>query len=266
MKFWSAFFLVFLMLFGLSQAAFAKETEEKSKEKDEYAVPDHVLNIGKENTYPNSGEDQEVVEPSGSTKELLDDLDMDIDNPELIKLLNESDIDPSPIGFGYRGMVYIGRWALNYESEDTTINWEYQHVNTNELNNIGGDTGQKMSYNQNEQKDVKGALTGKISDAEDVKRMMLMKAAHKTKLSLAFQTTIGKNTKKGNSYNIPVKKAAELQAYAPAVSEKGQVTFGEVYFQLKGTKKSLVIKNVTKQGIGAWIPIEDHLSFAFQLN
>nr|WP_323368649.1 YfkD family protein [Radiobacillus deserti] len=27
----------------------------------------------------------------------------------------------------------------------------------------------------------------------------------------------------------------------------------------------MVVKNVTKQGIGAWIPIQDHLSFSFNL-
>ncbi|WP_217589781.1 YfkD famly protein [Lentibacillus saliphilus] len=261
-------FVVFGLLFTLPLTGLAKEDEqkeEKEEDQDDYSVPNHVLNIGKENTYPNAGEDQEVVEPSDFTKALFEDVDIPIDNPELIKVLNESNINPSPIGFGYRGMVYIGRWPLNYESDDTTINWEFQHINTNELNNLGGDRPQEMNYNQEEQKEIKGALTSKISAPEDVKKMMLLKAAEKTKLPLAYNTIIGKNTKKGNAYNVPVKKYGYLRAHAPAVSEKGQVTFGEVYFELKGTKKSLVIKNVTKQGIGAWIPIEEHLSFSFQL-
>ncbi|MYL61695.1 hypothetical protein GLW20_29810, partial [Virgibacillus halodenitrificans] len=68
-----------------------------------------------------------------------------------------------------------------------------------------------------------------------------------------------------NSYNVPVKKLGKLESFAPAVNEKGQVTFGEVYLELKGSKKALVIKNVTKQGIGAWIPIQDHVSFSYSL-
>lgn len=32
---------------------------------------------------------------------------------------------------------------------------------------------------------------------------------------------------------------------------------------LKGSKKTLVVKNITSQGIGAWIPIQDHVSFGF---
>ncbi|SFB16550.1 YfkD-like protein [Lentibacillus halodurans] len=239
--------------------------EEKEESKKEFEVPSHVLNISKENTYPNSTEDQEVVEPSELTEELIEGVEVPIENPDLIKMLNETSIKPSPIAFGYRGMVYVGRWPLNYQSDETNINWEYQTINTNELNNIGGDSEQKMQYNQQEKREVKGALTNKISNPDDVKKMMLLKAKDKIELPLAYTTVIGQNTKKENSYSVPAKKYGELQAYAPAVNERGQVTFGEVYFQLKGYDKSIVIKNVTKQGIGAWIPVQDHVSFSFQL-
>lgn len=254
--------LMFVFLFAFPMNSLGKE---KKKEKSEFDIPSHVLSISKENTFPNSTEDQEVVEPSKLTKNLLDDLDMPVDNPDLIKLLNETSLKPSPISFGYRGQIFLGRWALNYESSDTTVNWEYQQINKNELNNIGGDKDQVMNYNQENKKEVKGALTNKISNPDDIKNMILIKSKEKTKLPLSFQTVVGKNTKKDNSYNVPIKKQAILQAAAPAVNEKGEVTFGEVYIQLKGTKKSLVIKNVTKQGIGAWIPIQDHVSFSFQL-
>jgi hypothetical protein len=239
--------------------------KEKEKFAGEYDIPSHVLTISKENTFPNSTEDLEVVEPSKLTKELLDGIDIKIDNPDLIKLLNETSIKPSPISIGYRGMVYIGRWALHYESTETAINWEYQQINTNELNNLGGNKSETMNYNQQEKREIKGALTNKIASPEDIKKMMLLKTKESTKLPLSFQTVIGQHTKKDNTYNIPVKKQGFLQAYAPAVNEKGQVTFGEVYVELKGSKKAIVIKNVTKQGIGAWIPIQDHLSFSFEL-
>lgn len=254
--------IVFAFVLSLPLNSLGKE---KEKPKREYEVPSHVLNISKENTYPNASEDQEVVEPSKLTKELFDSVDIPIENPDLIKMLNETSIKPSPLAIGYRGMVYIGRWPLNYKSDETNINWEYQKINSNELNNIGGDTNQKMNYNQQSKKEIKGALTNKITDPDDIKKMMLLKAKSKTKMPLSYTTIIGKDTKKENSYNVPVKKYGYLQAYAPAVNEKGQVTFGEVYFQLKGSKKSIVIKNVTKQGIGAWIPIQDHVSFSFQI-
>lgn len=239
--------------------------EKKAEKENKFDVPSHVVDISKENTFPNSTEDEEVIEPSELTKELLESTDVSISNPNLIKMLNESSIDPSPIGFGYRGMVFLGRWPLHYQSDDTNINWEYQKINLNELNNIGGNEAQKLSYNQQAQKEVKGALTNKITNPDDVKQMIIMQAKQETKLPLSYSTTIGAATKKENSYNVPPKKYGYLHSYAPAVNEKGKVTFGEVYIQLKGTKKSLVIKNVTKQGIGAWIPIQDHVSFSVEI-
>lgn len=239
--------------------------EEKKKSKNDFDVPSHVLTISKENTFPNTSEDQEVIEPSALAKSLIDELEIDIENPSLIKLLNETTIKPSPISFGYRGLVYLGRWPLNYKSDDTTVNWEYQQININEINNLGGSKALTMNYDQQEQREVKGALTNKITNPDDVKKMILLKAKEKANLPLSYQTVIGKGTKKDHSYNIPVKKYGYLKAYAPAVNEKGQATFGEVYIELKGTKKAIVVKNVTKQGIGAWIPIQDHISFSFQL-
>ncbi|MUK88349.1 hypothetical protein GMD78_08100 [Ornithinibacillus sp. L9] len=263
-------FIVFtILVLMLPVISFAEEkegeAEEKKEEKDDFSIPSHVLNISKENTYPNSTEDEEIIEPSDLTKELIDGVDVPIENPNLIKMLNETTLSPSPIAFGYRGSVFLGRWPLNYQSSETTVNWEFQPINTNELNNLGGDSNQKLNYNQQEQKEIKGALTSKITNPNDVKTMMLLKSKEKTKLPLSYNTTIGRGTKKENSYGVPPKKYGELKAYAPAVNEKGQVTFGEVYIQLKGSKKSIVVKNVTKQGIGAWIPIQEHVSFSFQV-
>lgn len=239
--------------------------KKKNKDKDDFEIPNHALNISKENTFPNSTEDQEIVEPSKATKELMDGVNVPIENPDLIKMLNETTIDPSFTAVGYRGMIYLGRWPVNYKSSDTSVNWEYQQMNKNELDNRGGDKKQSMNYIQEEQKEVEGALTNKIHKPDEVKKMMLLDAKDKTKLPLAYKTVIGQNTKKENSYAVPPEKAGKLKAYAPAVSEKGQVTFGEVYVKLKGSKKSLVVKNVTKQGIGAWVPIQDYVSFSFNL-
>jgi len=240
--------------------------EEKKKEKaDPFELPSHVLLISKENTFPNTTDDQEIIEPSKLTQELIDEVKIPIENLDLIKLLNETSLNPSPIAVGYRGSIYLGRWPLNYKSEDTTVNWEYQFVNENELNNIGGDIAQEIRYNQEKEQEIKGALTSKVEQSDFIQKMMLRKAQEKTKLPLSFKTVVGANTKKENYYNVPTKKIGYLQAHAPAINEKGQITYGEVYLRLKGSQKSIVIKNVTKQGVGAWIPIQDHLAFSFKL-
>lgn len=257
-------FAIITLLLTLCSPFSIDAKEAKSEAKDS-KIPSHVLNISKENTYPNSTKDQVILEPSELVKELMDDSEVKIENPELIKLLNETSLNPSPIAIGYRGMIYMGHWPLSYKSGETNVNWEYQEINTNQLNNMGGEKPQTMNYNQDAEKDVKGGLTAKIDSPDEVKKMILFNAKKNTELPLAFHTVVGKGTKKDNSYAVPVNKVGYLNAFAPAVNEKGEVTFGEVYLELKGSKKKIVVKNVTKQGIGAWIPIQDHISFSFNL-
>lgn len=252
-----------MMMLCTVQTTFAAEKKEK-KEAD-FSLPKHVVSISKTNTFPNVTEDFEKLEPSKETNMLLETIDQPIDNPDLIALLNETMIKPSPISIGYRASIYLGRWPLHYQSEDTSVIWDYQEMNKNELNNVGGEEVAKMQYNQEEEKEVKGALTNKISETAMVKKMMLDISSKKTSLPLSFSTVIGKNTKAEPFYHVPEKKSGELRAHAPAVNEKGKVVFGEVYVTLKGTSKEIEIKNVTKQGIGAWIPIQDHVSLTFQL-
>ena len=116
---------------------------------------------------------------------------------------------------------------------------------------------------QEAQQIVRGGLTAKIANVEEVKKMMLMKATQKSGLPLAFETVIGGGTKKNQIYNVPPKMLGYLFGFAPAVNEKGKITYGEVYLMLKGGKKMIVVKNVTSQGISAWIPIQDRVSFGF---
>ncbi|MBO8157100.1 MAG: YfkD family protein [Bacillaceae bacterium] len=241
---------------------FAEEKAEKITPKN---IPSHVLNISKENTYPNSTKDFTFLEPSDLTKELIESSEVKIDNPELIKMLNETTIKPSPIAFGYRSMIYLGSWPLNYESQETSVNWEYQQINVNQVNNYGGNSKKTLHYIQEQRKEINGGLTSKVDHPRDIKRLILLKAQENVDLPLSFKTVIGKGTKKGQTYGIPTKKTGYLYAYAPAVNEKGVITFGEVYIKLKGSEKSLVVKNVEKQGIGAWIPIQDYVAFSFQL-
>ncbi|WP_445490083.1 YfkD family protein [Niallia sp. 03133] len=245
---------------------YAKNDKNKQEELPKsklVVVPNSVMNITKENTYPNPAQDMPRLQPSDLTQQLIDSSKVKIENPDLIRMLNESTVNSSPFALGYKAIVYLGQWPLNYESTETAPNWEYQKINTNFFDNRGGKAPYQIHYVQEAQKLVRGGLTAKIPSAEDVKKMMLVKATQNSGLPLAFETVIGTGTKKDQVYNIPSKKLGYLYGYAPAVNEKGKVTYGEVYLMLKGRKKTIIVKNVTSQGIGAWIPVQDHVSFGF---
>lgn len=171
-------------------------------------APGAVIDISKENTYPNPTQDLPHLEPSSFTKQLLKSANVNIENPELVHLFNESSATNAPWAIGYRATIYLGQWPLNYQSLETSTNWEYQKVNTNFLDNRGGDTAQKLYYKQEMQKYVRGGLTVKVPNEDAVKRMMLNKAMEKTNLPLAFSTVVGLGTKKDQPYNVPAKKWA----------------------------------------------------------
>ncbi|WP_270182648.1 YfkD famly protein [Alkalihalobacillus sp. CinArs1] len=254
--------MIILLTVILPMNAMAKEATQVSK-KHAIQIPDSVVNISKENTYPNPTQDQPTLQPSELTRELIDSTDIKIENPQLIQILNDSHISPSKVAIGYRASIYLGKWPLMYDSQETNVNWQYKQANVNRYDNRGGKGTAKMSYRQEEEKSVSGGLTASIPSSDDVKKMMLMKASEKTKLSLAFQTIIGKGTRKTNVYNIAPLHYGTLSSYVPAVNEKGKVTYGEVYLVLKGSEKGIEVRNVTQQGIGAWIPVQDYLSFEF---
>jgi YfkD-like protein len=255
MKKWSIF--LFISVFMMYATTFTADAASKQ------AQPSSVVDITKENTYPNPTQDLPYLEPSKFTKQLLDSANVKIENPELIRLLNESSVSSTPFAIGYRAKIYLGQWPLNYQSLETSTNWEYQKVNTNFLDNRGGNASQKLYYKQEMQKHVRGGLTAPIPNEEAVQKMMLNAAMKKTNLPLAFSTVVGIGTKKDHPYQVPAKKLGYLYAYAPAVNEKGKVTYGEVYVVLKGNKKKIVVKNVTTRGIGAWIPVQDRLYFSY---
>ncbi|PLR66592.1 MULTISPECIES: YfkD famly protein [Bacillaceae] len=257
MRKWMLVSMALLLSISFSSSVFAVN---KAK------VPSSVLDISKDNTYPNPTQDLPYLQPSEFAKSLIETSKIQIDNPDLIRLLNESSVSDNQLSIGYRATIYLGQWALNYESNETAVNWEYQKINTNFFDNRGGKSTIQIHYKQESQKQIKGGLTAQIPDEEDVKKMMLIKAMKKTSLPLSFQTIIGTGTKKDQVYNIPAKRLGYLNAYAPAVNEKGKVTYGEVYLVLKGNKRKIVVKNVTSQGIGAWIPVQDHASFGFTVS
>jgi hypothetical protein len=252
--------LVFFLSFAPNASG---EQAKKAKEDQAYQIPSSVMNIAKENTYPNPTQDLPYLQPSELTKELLETSKIKIENPNLIRMLNETAINKSPFSIGMRATIYLGEWPLNYESTETAPNWQYQKINTNYFDNRGGKSIYQIHYVQEVQKVIKGGLTAKVLKADDVQKMMLLKAMEKTKLPLSFETIVGAGTKKEQIYNIPPKRLGYLYAYAPAVNEKGKVTYGEVYLVLKGRHRGIVVKNVTSQGIGAWIPVQDHIMFSF---
>lgn len=254
--------MAILLMAAILPAVSAQQVNEK-KEPVKYQIPPSVRNISKENTYPNSTQDLPLLQPSELTKKLINSSKVKIQNPDLIRMLNESSINGTLFAIGYRAIIYLGQWPLNYESSETSPNWEYQKINTNYFDNRGGKAPYQIKYVQEAQKIIRGGLTAKIPNAEDVKKMMLLKAMQKTHLPLAFETIIGAGTKNDHFYNIPPNRLGYLYAYAPGVSEKGKVTYGEVYLMLKGNRKFIVVKNVTSQGIGAWIPVQDYVSFGF---
>lgn len=254
--------MMILLLIG--QQTFAETApSNKAPEASKTKIPSSVLNIAKENTYPNPTQDLPYLMPSKFAKSLIKTTEIKIENPELIHMLNETAISKAPLVIGYRATIYLGHWALNYQSTETSPNWEYQQVNTNFFDNRGTDTVYPLHYNQQSQKVIRGGLTAKIPATADVQKMMLLKASEKTNLPLSFETIIGGGTKKDQTYNVPSQRLGYLNAYVPAINEKGKVTYGEVYLILKGNTRTIDIKNITSQGIGAWIPIQDHLTFSF---
>jgi hypothetical protein len=240
----------------------AEKPAEKPAE-PKVKMPSSVLNIAKENTYPNPTQDLPYLQPSELTAELIGTSNVKIENPNLIRMFNESNMNKAPFAIGLRATIYMGEWPLNYESTETAPNWEYQKINTNYFDNRGGNQNYQIHYVQEAQKTIKGGLTAKVPNSDDVQKMMLLKAMENTELPLSFQTIVGAGTKKDHVYNISPSRLGYLYGYAPAVNEKGKVTYGEVYLVMKGSKRSIVVKNVTSQGIGAWIPVQDHVSFGF---
>ncbi|MBP3952388.1 YfkD famly protein [Bacillus suaedae] len=255
-----ALMAVFLMM---TSSLYVFADDDKEEKKKDFIVPDSVVKIGKENTYTNPTQDLPYLQPSELADELIQSTDIRIENPDLIKILNESTMNSSKLAIGFRASIYLGEWPLSYQSEGTEVNWEYQKVNTNYIDNRGGKDSKKLSYIQEQQKKVNGGLSAKIPNSDAVKKMMMIKATEHTNLPLSFETVIGQGTRKNNEYNVAAKQVGYLNSFVPAANEKGKVTYGEVYLTVKGGKRKLEIKNVTQQGIGAWIPVQDHLSFSF---
>ncbi|TGA96460.1 hypothetical protein E4665_15420 [Sporolactobacillus shoreae] len=251
------FFLFFLVIaLCFTQAAHAKNVLTNK-------LPDHVIDISKENTYPNPSHDTSELVPGGPTQSLLKTANVPIENPTLIKLLNESSIRPSKWSIGYSAKIYLGEWPLNYVSNETSVNWEYKKINDNAVDARGSKEGQKLLYIQKIETRITGGLTANVPKKDEVNQLIMAKAMQKVHLPISFSTIIGSGTKIDRPYQVQAKQIGHLYGYVPAVNEKGKITYGEVYLVLKGGKASLDVKNVMQQGIGAWMPIQDHVSLRY---
>ncbi|BBN99648.1 YfkD famly protein [Sporolactobacillus terrae] len=226
-------------------------------------LPESVIDISKENTYPNPAHDTSELVPSAHTKALLKSANETIENPILIKLLNESALHPSKWSIGYSARIYLGEWPLNYTSKETSVNWEYKKINDNAADARGSKSSQQIGYLQEVQAKVNGGLTSDIPKKEEASQLILAKTMKKTHLPISFSTIIGAGTKIDRPYQVPSKRIGHLYGYVPAVNERGKITYGEVFLVLKGGRAHIEVKNIMQQGIGAWMPITDHLSLRY---
>lgn len=254
--------IILLLIVGWAQQTSAEIKKESKRVK----IPTHVLDISKDNTNPSRTQDLPRLQPSELASQLLETTDVRIDNPELIRILNESTISSPKLALLFRASIYLGEWPLSYDSSESNVNWEYKLINTNFADNRGGNQVKKVTYFQEQQKRVAGGLSANIAHSDEVKKMMMLRASEKTGLPLSFDTVTGQGTKKEHEYHLSPNNVGYLYAYVPAVNEKGKVTYGEVYLTIKGGKQRLEVKNIVQQGIGAWIPIQDYLSFKFYMS
>lgn len=260
---WTRSLLAILIAFIYTtnpQAAFAKKEEAAFNQK----MPASVKNIARENTFLNEEEELAELQASELTKELLSTSQAKITNPSLVRLLNESAIKKSPFAFGARMSVFLGEWPLAYHSKETSANWEYQKINTNFYDNRAGKKNYQIHYVQEAHKVVKGGLSAKLPRTEEVQQMILKEAIGKTGWPLAYSTAVGAGTKQNDVYNVSPRTAGYLYGFAPAVHERGTITYGEVYLVVSGWKRAIVVKNVSSKPVSAWIPVKNHVSFSYK--
>lgn len=226
-------------------------------------IPDYVVHIAKDNTYKIPIEKNKKIKANEMTKGIMENSRVEIHNPFLIQLLNESKMKNAPFAIGYEAKIYLGEWPIRYESKDTNVNWYYQKVNVNYLDNREGTKTARMSYDQEVQKAVKGGITTYVQKVEDVQQMMCLYAEEKTDLPLSFDTTIGGGTRGNGIYHVPAKCLGYLTTYVPAIHEEGKITYAKVYLQFNGNQRRLILEDEKTKKVSAWIPVENYIAFRF---
>ena len=91
--------LVFMLSF--LPARWSRKTTRKTGDSNKtiITVPNSVMNIAKENTYPNTNDDMPKLEPSELTIDLFESTKTKIENPELIRMFNETTVNSTPFAF-----------------------------------------------------------------------------------------------------------------------------------------------------------------------
>ncbi|WP_018923386.1 YfkD family protein [Salsuginibacillus kocurii] len=249
--------LIVCMLDGTMNVSLAEEAEETIE------VPDYVYDVSNENTVRNGGENPSYEEPSEFTRELLEDSEQVIQNPELVRVLNRSSVSPWPVSFGQRASIYLGSWPVAYESNQRSVNWEYEQINQNPLDNRGGQAAKELTYKQQETKTVNGGLTTAHENKHVVEYMMRKQAKKDTKLPLVSEASIGEGTAKNHPYAVGAKQLGNLTGYMPALHESGELIHGDVYMNISGKEANLEIRNITKQETEAWFLLKDQVALKF---
>lgn len=247
-------FFIPLDVYGEQIVPFGSSTHE---------LPSHVHSIGDINTYLNQAPSLPDLEQSELVEELIEETSVDIENRSLIEMLSKTTIKRSRFAFGYSSRVYLGQWPLSYRSDETKINWQYQKINTNQLDNKNGFGAKHMSYDQREEMHVRGGIQNQVTASDQAKEMILLAVKDQVDFPVAYQSVYGKNTQTTTAHKVEKGEVGKLESYAAAVNEKGTLTYGDVYLELSGRDYDLVINNVTEQTVTSWIPIQDHVTFSF---
>src|SRR5690554_6226683 len=108
MKKYLIIILSVVFMFAFLTPTFAAKEADKQEVKVKYEIPPSVMNVTKENTYPNPTEDLPFLQPSDLSKELISTSKVKIENPDLIRMLNETTINSTPFAIGYRAIIYLG--------------------------------------------------------------------------------------------------------------------------------------------------------------
>src|SRR5699024_2648376 len=129
--------IIYTVILSPLPNVYAEDTSKKEKA-EKITLPKNILNIQKENTFNNVGEITELPEPNKTTKSQLKDSKMKVNKPDVIKMLNESRIQSSPLSIGYSASIYLGSWRSNDEADKTSLKCDYEEINNNKLNNDKG--------------------------------------------------------------------------------------------------------------------------------
>ncbi|SDC05910.1 YfkD-like protein [Pelagirhabdus alkalitolerans] len=243
-------YIMLLCLFSLlpTLSVFA-ETEPNNEPK--------IISVESFNTEESPKTDTKEVEKEEWVKEVISEIDEPITNPYLIDQLNQTTIHQPFFSFGSRSEVFLGRWVLNYQSDDTETNWLYQNINENELTN------DRAHYVQEETVEVSGGLQVKVDQSDQVQMMLLEDVRERIDLPVNDRVRFGEGTEVEVA-DLANENRQMLKAYAGAIKETGHLQYGDVYLKTKGRQKSLVIKNIIEQDMVAWLPINQHI--AIELN